>query len=163
MFVRDLMATDVVTTTPDATLAEVDHLFAVHAISGAPVLDGAQLVGVVSQSDVMRVLYDVQHSTTEVPQYLLTPIPIPLPALEEIAHNRQKVSDRLIDLTVADAMTVVPVTVSPDDPIEIAAQMMVDERIHRVLVTDSGHLVGILSALDLVGVVAQTVFGEMIG
>lgn len=56
MLVEELMATDVVTTTPHATLKEVDELFNLNSISGAPVVDDGVLVGVISQSDVIRVL-----------------------------------------------------------------------------------------------------------
>ena len=52
-------------------------------------------------------------------------------------------------------MTPVPITVSPSDDIRDAAQRMVDAFVHRVLVTDEGgQLVGILTALDLAGLVA---------
>ena len=48
-----------------------------------------------------------------------------------------------------------PITVSPTDDIRDAAQRMVDAFVHRVLVTDDrGLLVGILTALDLAGLVA---------
>jgi CBS domain-containing protein len=42
------------------------------------------------------------------------------------------------------------VTVAPAHDISAAANAMVEQRLHRVLVTDAGGaLVGILSALDL--------------
>ena len=151
MQVGDLMAVDVVTTTPITKLKEVDRLFSTYAISGAPVVDQGQLVGVISQSDVVRVLYEQQAAASEVSQYLQSPYPIPLPALSEIARERSKIADRMVELTVADAMTGVPVTVAPEDDISVAAQAMCDERVHRVLVTRNGELVGILSALDLAG------------
>jgi CBS domain-containing protein len=53
--------------------------------------------------------------------------------------------------TVADVMTGVPVTVAANDDVAVAAEKMCNERIHRVLVTEDGRLVGLLSALDLVG------------
>ena len=103
----------------------------------------------ISQSDVVRVLYDNQVATTEVSQFLLSPFPIPLPALAEISRNRAAIADRMVEMTVAEAMTTVPVSVEPADDISVAANAMVSERLHRVLVVDSGKLVGILSALDL--------------
>ena len=60
----------------------------------------------------------------------------------------------MVNTTVGEAMTPVPVTIERDDDIRDAAQRMVDARVHRVLVTDNGLLVGILSALDLAGLVA---------
>ena len=149
MLVADLMTDDVVTASPEMTLKDVDHLFTGHGISGAPVLDDGVLVGVISQSDVVRVLYDNQVATTEVSQFLLSPFPIPLPALAEISRNRAAIADRMVEMTVAEAMTDLPLTVAPADDISAAAEAMVSGRLHRVLVTDGGKLVGILSALDL--------------
>ena len=149
MLVADLMTDDVVTASPEMTLKDVDQLFTSRSISGAPVLDDGLLVGVISQSDVVRVLYEQQVATTEVSQFLLSPFPIPLPALAEIARSRAEIADRMVEMTVRETMTSVPVTVAPADDISAAANAMVAQRIHRVLVTDGGVLVGILSALDL--------------
>ena len=80
MRVEELMASDVVTTTPDATIKAVDEMFNLNSISGAPVLEDGVLLGVVSQSDVIRVLYDQQVANDEVSQYFLSPYQIPLPS-----------------------------------------------------------------------------------
>ncbi len=155
MLVGDLMTEAVVTASPSMTLKDVDQLFTRNAISGAPVIDDGVLVGVISQSDVVRVLYDEQVAATDVSQFLLSPFPISLPALTEIARDRAAIADRMIETTVGEAMTGVPVTVSIDDPISVAATLMRDERIHRLLVTDGGEVVGILSALDLAALLAD--------
>ena len=118
-------------------------------------VDDGQLVGVISQSDVVRVLYEEQVASADVSQFLLSPYPLPLPALEEIARERSAIADRMVETTVAEAMTAVPVTISPDDDIAAAANAMVTERVHRVLVTERGDLVGIISALDLATLVAD--------
>jgi CBS domain-containing protein len=149
MLVADVMTNEVVTASPTMTIKEVDELFTVHAISGAPVLDDGALVGVISQSDVIQVLYDEQLAAGRVSQYLLSPYPIPLPALTEIARDRAHIVDRMINTTVAEAMTTVPVTVAPSDSVSVVARLMCDERVHRVLVTKNEELVGIVSALDL--------------
>lgn len=149
MLVADLMTDDVVTASPTMTLKDVDQLFTRHAISGAPVLDEGVLVGVISQSDVVRVLYEEQLAASEVSQFLLSPYPISMPALEEISRDRSAIADRMIDTTVGEAMTPAPVTVAPADEIADAASAMCAQRVHRVLVTEDGALVGILSALDL--------------
>ena len=155
MLVADLMTDDVVTASPEMTLKDVDQLFTSHTISGAPVLDDGLLVGVISQSDVVRVLYEQQVATTEVSQFLLSPFPIPLPALQEISRSRAEIADRMVNMTVAEAMTPVPITVAPADDISVAANEMVARGVHRVLVTDGGALVGILSALDLAALLIE--------
>jgi CBS domain-containing protein len=53
-------------------------------------------------------------------------------------------------------MTRVPlVTLGPDDSAEMAADLMRTKGIHRVLVTEAGELVGIVSALDIVKAAAD--------
>lgn len=151
MKVGDLMTSDVVTTTPGTTITELEQLFNRNAISGAPVLDGDQLVGVVSQTDIIGVIADQPHSGGELPSFLLSPQPIAAPILAELAAERAAAADRMAARTVADVMTGVPVTVAANDDIAVAAEKMCNERIHRVLVTEDGRLVGLLSALDLVG------------
>jgi CBS domain-containing protein len=53
MTVRDLMTTDVTTVDPDLTLRDAVELFAQRHVSGAPVMTGARVVGVLSTSDVL--------------------------------------------------------------------------------------------------------------
>ena len=78
-----------------------------------------------------------------------------MPSVSAITMERSKIADRMVNTTVNEAMTPVPITVSPTDDIRDAAQRMVDAFVHRVLVTDEGgQLVGILTALDLAGLVA---------
>jgi CBS-domain-containing membrane protein len=58
--------------------------------------------------------------------------------------------------TVGEAMTCMPlVTLGPDASAEAAAELMRTKGIHRVLVTEAGELVGIVSALDIVKAAAD--------
>jgi len=60
------MITDPITTTPDATIAEVNDLCAKYRVSGLPVIDEAgKLVGIVTNRD-MRFVSDFERSTTRV-------------------------------------------------------------------------------------------------
>lgn len=155
MQVSELMADNLVTVSPSMTLKDTDRVLTANSISGAPVIDGGALVGVISQSDIVRVLYAEQVAATEVSQFLQSPFPIAMPALEEIARERSKIADRMVEVTVGEAMTPSPITVGPNDDVATAAQVMVDNQIHRVLVTDDGKLVGLLSALDVARLVAE--------
>jgi acetoin utilization protein AcuB len=50
----DMMRTDVVTITQDASIPEAAQVMLRHTISGLPVLDGDRLVGMITKSDVCR-------------------------------------------------------------------------------------------------------------
>ena len=55
MKVSDLMTTEVVTTTPTASLKEVARALVEHGITGMPVCDEAgEVVGVISEGDILH-------------------------------------------------------------------------------------------------------------
>lgn len=56
----------------------------------------------------------------------------------------------LSDSTVADLMTPFVFEISPDEELLTVAKSMVDAKIHRVVVTEEGLPVGIVTSLDLV-------------
>ena len=43
-----------------------------------------------------------------------------------------------------------PITVSPDTPVSEVARLMIESKIHHVVVTDSEGIVGVVSSLDFV-------------
>ena len=43
-----------------------------------------------------------------------------------------------------------PITVSPDTPVSDVARLMIERKIHHVVVTDSERIAGVVSALDFV-------------
>ena len=56
MFVRDVMNSKPVTCQTEDTVSEAARKMKKKKISGMPVLDGDRLVGVISESDVLRLL-----------------------------------------------------------------------------------------------------------
>lgn len=155
----DLMTTHVVTLTPEMTLIEMDTVLVKRGVSGAPVVECKRLVGVASQADVIRTLWEGQHEASHLAPYYSSPFPVPISALEYIAKDARQMGDRLIEHRVRDIMTKDPLVAHPEDTIESVAERMVRDQIHRLPVTDreSGELVGIISTLDLVN--AITTYG----
>ncbi|WP_232830069.1 CBS domain-containing protein [Lewinella sp. IMCC34191] len=62
--VRKLMTTDLVTVTPTTPLEEASRLFGRHEIHHLLVVDGGQLVGLLSTSDYLRLLAPSTNSRT---------------------------------------------------------------------------------------------------
>ena len=148
----DLMTSKVVTLTPEMTLKEMDAVFVKRGVSGAPVIEMRRLVGVASQADVVRTLWEGQKEASKISAYHSSPFPIPIPALEQIAKDSHQISERMIQSKVRDIMTKDPLVAHPEDSIESVAERMVLDQIHRLPVTEAetGDLVGIITALDLV-------------
>ena len=143
---RDLMASEVRTIGPDATLVDLERALLEADVSGFPVVEDGKLIGVVARSDVVRQLVVEQSLAETVSDYYRDPARLePERTLEEIG---QMVGHRIEHLTVRDVMVAGIVSSSAGDSIGDVARKLVDNGIHRILVTDGDRLVGIVSALD---------------
>jgi CBS domain-containing protein len=154
---EDVMQQEVRTVRPDMSLADLERTFCEARQSGFPVVgDGGRLHGVVSRTDIVRKLaveqsYAEYESTyywdvTDFDQADLDD------SLEEIAIQ---VGRRLEGLRVDDVMSSSPITVTRRTPVQDVARTLVERKIHRVPVVDSGALVGIITSTDLVLMLAD--------
>jgi CBS domain-containing protein len=144
--VLELMNPDVVTLRPDHTLAEAQQILASKSVSGAPVVDAAgRVLGVVSQNDLVR---KAAHPDTaaQAGQFFSSIEDYADLGTTLIAAGSQHVSD---------VFTPRVYSVNRDTGVAVAANIMRERRIHRLLVIDKGVLVGIISSLDLLRVVEE--------
>jgi CBS domain-containing protein len=175
--IADLMQRELITVAPGLTLRGLVELLAQSHISGAPVLEGEQLVGVVTASDVMSYLASLPGVPTERTDFVEQDEPPPpedwtgdeplaayftdtwdnagaeLPERFETTDSPEW--DVLESHTVAEAMTRAVVTLESDTDLSTAARTLVDRRIHRILVATDGTLEGILTTTDLVRAIAD--------
>jgi len=153
--VRDVMVRDVHTVAPDVLLPVLERAFLEHRVTGFPVVDAGRLVGIVSRSDVVRQLCVEQTMAESFSDYYSDPVgpaPEPLETLDEIGT---RIGKRIERLRVKDVMIHELVTAAPDDPLEEAAATLARRRIHRLPVVEGPRLVGIVTSLDLVRLIAE--------
>jgi CBS domain-containing protein len=144
--VGELMNPDVVTLRPDMTVPEAQELLAARSVSGAPVVDAAgRLLGVVSQNDLVR---SAAHPDTAGHKGMFFTSD---EDFEDLADTPAPPSST----RVRDVMSRRAYHVSRDTGVAIAANIMRERRIHRLLVTDRGVLVGVVTSLDLLRVVEE--------
>ena len=143
---KDVMQAKVLTVSPTMTLAALEDFLVSKRISGAPVVERGKLVGIVSRSDIVRLL-SLERSLAGV-------IAEGLGGAEPGPRLPESVTKQLEGRTVRDAMVSDPVTVSPDTPIEEVARLLSQRHIHRVPVTAGGTIRGVISTLDLVRLIA---------
>src|SRR5579875_3420852 len=146
MKVRDVMTREVVTIAPSATLGEAAAPMARHRISGLPVIDGERLVGIIAEGDLVRYLKRVAPYYL----YLFVETGAFIPPEPDLATRLAEVRQR----PVAEAMTRRVVTVRPDQDLDEVAALLAGRHIKRAPVMDGDRLVGIVSRLDLVRVLA---------
>jgi DHA2 family lincomycin resistance protein-like MFS transporter len=127
------MQRDVVAVSCDLSMLELEQIFAEKGISGAPVVsDTGELMGIVSNTDVLRKLTSILETRST------------------------SLREALASVRLYEIMTPQVLTVGPGEEVEAVAGKMSEARIHRVIVTgDSGEILGIVTSLDLVGVLAS--------
>lgn len=149
--VEDLMNPDIMTVADDMTTDELARYLTEREISGAPVVDSqGHLIGVVSMIDIGRTMAESSDVESSRSSDFYRDIAADL-TLEDL--GQRYVEERTV--TVRDVMTPVihqvPVTASVAE----AARIMVDQHIHRLVVTQRKEPVGIITSLDLLKMVAE--------
>ncbi len=148
LLVRDIMTRDVVALAPDTSLSVVAKLFSDRHISGAPVIDkDSRPIGVVTLADL---IYPVAPSSlTGRGKSVFYVVTQDATQLREIDVPRRR------DGVVNDVMLSFVLAVPPDKPVREAVRLMVADEIHRLLVVEDGRLVGILSSMDVMKMLAE--------
>ncbi len=125
MKARDMMQADVVTATPDMSLAQGQRLMHDKGIRHLPVVSDAHLVGIVTDRDIRDAA------------------PSPATTLTKGEINYQ------MDTTpMRSCMTRQVLTVPPDDDTAQVARMLVDRKIGCIPVVEGQRLVGMITEID---------------
>ena len=151
---RDIMQTHVVSVPPDMPIPELVDFLISRRVSGVPVMENGMVVGIVSRSDLVRAvslersLAGVVADAFEHDEFAPGEVPPPV-------GLRSSAVQALQDRTVRTIMVTDPVSVAPDAPVAEVARVLVARHMHRVLVTEGAKLVGLISSLDVVRLVAE--------
>jgi CBS domain-containing protein len=140
--VKDIMTTEVISVSPETEITNAAKILLENRINGLPVIDAfGRLVGILCQSDLVA-----QQKGIPVPSvFTFLESFIPLTSIKRIDKEMEKIAA----LTVKAAMTLEPVTVSPETDIEDVAKLMVDKKYHTLPVMEGGKVVGIVGKEDV--------------
>lgn len=140
MKVRNVMKSPVITINESASYEEAAKILCEHSISGAPVVDAAgNLVGLISEKDLFRVLFPFEQSYYDHPEAYLD------------FEQRENKIDEIRHDAILPYITNKVVTVEPEMPILQAGGLMLAKGVHRLPVVEAGKLVGIISRKDIFG------------
>ncbi|OGP86104.1 MAG: hypothetical protein A2Y95_04440 [Deltaproteobacteria bacterium RBG_13_65_10] len=130
--VRSVMHNNIVTVSADDSLDTVDDIMNLGHVRHLPVVKAGELVGVVSQRDLLRAS---------------------LSSISSIGLGEKKAF--LNSVKIREVMSMRLITIQPDATIQEAAEIMADEKIGCLPVVEDGHLVGMLTETDLLHHVAE--------
>ena len=141
--VESMMRRDVAVISSLSDVHELEKMLLRDEIHGAPVVDGdGRLVGVVSQTDLVAWHYSTGVDGASF--YDAREI-----SLGSDASQRVRLTD-IRTAKVEEVMSPVVHCILPDQSVELAAARMVSRKVHRLVVVDEeGHVLGIISAMDL--------------
>jgi CBS domain-containing protein len=146
--VREVMQGHVLSVGVNTPLIDVYRLFVEEEISGAPVVDdNGTLVGVISSTDLLRAVEE-EHESGGMGhhEYFRDLLPYSSPDWSSAPEDFQ---DRLGHGQAEDVMTREVLTIAPGASTAQAARLLREAGVHRLFVTESDQLVGVLSAFDL--------------
>lgn len=149
MIVRNVMTKDIVTVGPKTSLKTLATLFRRSDISGVPVVEDDRVVGIVSETDLVRKEEAPLEERSGVRRLLRRPAP----------------DEKLLTAgNVSGVMTSPVVVVESWMSVAAAAYRMVEHKVNRLPVVENEKLVGIVTRADLVSAFARTdgaILGEL--
>lgn len=126
MFVRDYMSINPISIEPNDSVGDALELLKDHSIRRLPVVSKKRLVGLVTETDLLKA----------------SPSPATSLSIHEINYLYPKIKIR-------DIMTRDVVTISPDAAIEEAAVIMREKKFGTLVVVEKDNLVGLITESDL--------------
>lgn len=158
MRVKEAMTKDPVTCTADTPLRQVVSLFRKHHIGGLPVMEGKELAGMITESDLIGLL-----KTERISDDLWLPSPfevIEVPIREYINWEKTKHAlENIGDMPATKVMTRRIITITEDQDVEAAAALMLKEGISRLPVMRGRKLVGIITRADIINAIGAAYTG----
>lgn len=124
MQVREIMTQPAHTIQGSGTAEQAAELMAEFNIGTLPVCDGDQIIGMITDRDIV---------------------------IRCVAHHQSPA-----DTTIRNIMTPNPAVARPTDSVEAAVELLGERGIMRLPVVEDAHVVGLLSAEDVVRAVFQT-------
>lgn len=149
---KDIMRREVLAVGLDWPIDRLADYLIENSISGAPVTsEDGKLIGVVSLTDIVRyksIPLDNPQSDSPHEYYLHAP---------QRQYSQAEIESFRIEaeslVMVSDIMTPMTFNVNEDTNLQQVADAMIRGRIHRVFVTRSGKLVGIITTMDMLRII----------
>jgi CBS domain-containing protein len=135
MRIKDVMTSPVMTVTPTTRIKQVAGMLVRHGFNAVPVVDNGELVGIVSEADLVR----LESSPDPRAHALRWPPPV-----GSTPH------------LVGEVMTREVLALPPDADAADAARLMLDHGVKSIPVVLGGRVVGIVTRRDLLAVLART-------
>lgn len=150
--VKDVLSKDLVAVSADDTLHDAIELMTENRVTSLPVLNGqGKCIGVLSAADLIELSRELQDELRDYGREKNISHEWVLDKLDEHDMTRR---------TVSEVMTREVATISHEKRLTDAASAMLRHRVHHLPVVDGdGKMLGIISTMDLLSVLAESAGG----
>jgi CBS domain-containing protein len=132
------MTKKVFTITPESSLKECSKILEKTRVNGLVVQEGQKVVGVITKTDLFKVILPRYPENIVEEQYM-----------SELEYIEERIN-KLFEMKVKDIMGSPPITVNSGVPSIRAGSIMLLRRVKQIPVVDEGKLVGIVTLTDII-------------
>lgn len=124
--VSQIMSKELVTLTTKNDLNDAEKLFKEHGIRHLPVVNGNELIGILSYSDLLRISFS------------------------ELSDDEMKVDTAVFNMySIEQVMAKNLVYIAPEQTIREATEILAKQSFHSLPVVENGELKGMITTTDL--------------
>lgn len=146
ILVESVMQRHPITIPDDATVQDAVDKMNEHHVSALPVVDDAQrLVGILTTSDLLRVMQDAERTLDS-----------DLAIYDQTSLITDLIRDTIGTDEITNIMSGATITVPQGESMQQVAVLMLEKQVHHVpVVSKDNRLLGIVSAMDFVRLTAE--------
>lgn len=127
-YISTIMTKDVLTVGVNQSLHDVNEIFGKHHIRHLPVVSGSELVGIISQTDILRISFG-----------------------NTFGEGQEDADQTIFDmLTIRQVMKHYPMIIGQNQTIREAAEIFTEQEFHALPVLDEDKIVGIVTTTDII-------------
>ncbi len=135
LLIKNVMTTQLITIKETESLDSARQIFEKNQIRHIIVVNGEELVGILSNHDLLRVSFG-----------------------DTYGDDQATVDDAIVNmLTVKDVMRHKPIFISPNSPIEDAIFVLLNRRFHSLPVVEDDKVVGIVTTTDFLKLMVEEI------
>jgi CBS domain-containing protein len=146
--VKDVMRREVPLASPAATVGDLARLMVDHRVPGVPIIDGGELVGIVTEADLIQREADVDIPAVATLFDAILFSDAGEPFAEELRH--------VVAMTAGELMSAPVISIRDIATISELATLMMQQRVNPVpVVDDSRRIVGLATRTGLIEMIAR--------
>ena len=146
--VRDVMRPEVPVASPATPIAELARLMVEHSVPGLPVIDRGELVGIVTEADLIQ-----REATVDMPSIVAF---LDAVIVADAGTPFEEELRRVVATTAEELMTSPVISIRDSATVAELATLMLQQRVNPVpVVDDTRQIVGLATRSGLIALIAR--------